>query len=122
MRKKHAKIRRSMIHCHLFRMTWLVQRSGTKQSAADWYTKKMGIKRIACPEGPLGSVLYHTNHRDCLIWLSQDTGAATISHELLHAMVRLSQILKIRINSGTEELFAYYQGWLTLEIVQRLYE
>ena len=95
----------------------------TENEAIKWYAKKMGLEDWTLPLGDRqGHFTYGTNQRDSLIWLHGDAGTSTIVHEVSHAMVRLADILETSVGEQTDEVFAYYSGWLAGEIVHKLYQ
>ena len=101
----------------------MVQKGGSAQSAIDWYARKMQIDtwELRDTEDRAGHFAYHSNQRDSVIWYRDGVGAGTIAHEVHHAITRLADILEAPIDTTTDEVFAYYSGWLTGEIVNRLW-
>lgn len=122
MKISASKHKRTMIHCRLFKMTWLVQRGGSEQSAVDWYTKAMKSPRHILPDTRRrGHFTYNIGEKDAMLWFRHDAGTGTIVHEVSHAMVFLAEQLYTKINRSTDEIFAAYSGWLAEQIVRKLW-
>lgn len=115
--------RRALIHDELFRLTWFVQVGGEEQAALDWFAKKMGMSKLVKEpsEFRLGSFSSIQEERDALIWLKEDCGTSTLTHEVMHAMNHLSDLLDCPINLASDEVYAHYAGWLANEIVLRMW-
>ena len=123
MKKSKGKRKRTIIPCPLYRLSWFVQRGGKLQEAADWYASKIQVKSLEIEDSELhlGNFSYYEGARDALIWYREDVGTTTIVHEVMHAIVYLANLLDSRIETMTDEIFAHYSGWLSGEIVRKLW-
>lgn len=122
MNKKSKPIR-TTIHCSLYCLTWFAQRGGEEQDALNWYAKKMKAEpyKLSSTDFKLGSFTYLVAERDALFWFKNTAGTGVVIHEVMHSMVRLATLLEVKIGEKTDEVFAYYAGWLGERLVRDLW-
>jgi hypothetical protein len=113
----------------VFRTAFLVCFGGTFRAAAESYCKRNGIDPPSPdwvgPENPrvLGSTFFEKGTKNFLIWISRSEYnpgelASTIAHEAFHGACHVLDPAW----PETEEVFAYYLGYVVREVTARVAE
>lgn len=105
----------------IFYARYWVQRGGTKESAVAWYCRKIGKPTFEVTTRGCDGHFASYEDRGGVLWFCPKAGAGIITHETLHATQNLFSHLDAKLDNNAEEIFAYYQQWLTKEIVRRLW-
>jgi hypothetical protein len=117
------KIRRVWFTDTIFAGKFCVQRGGKCTDALKYFEKKMKEKyEFAKPSDNCGG--YFLKAADCkavFIWLQWGAGTGAITHEVCHATLALLNECGIQHTVETDEVFAYYTGFLAKFIVKALW-
>lgn len=121
--KKKSPHKRIQIYDELFHVLWHVQRGGLEQSAIDYYTRKIESPKFEVEDSETrrASIIYNHGEREAMLWFSDLANSEAIAHEVMHAVIHFSDLLGVAINKDTEEVFTHYHGWLTKNIVKKLW-
>lgn len=113
----------TIIHEPLFNVDILVQRGGYVNECLKKYAKKLGREAWELEEskGRMGHFASVTNHKSGCIWLHEKAGLGTVAHEAFHATCEILKRSGVKLNSHTEETYAYYLQFLINQILKKLY-
>lgn len=117
------KVKTILIDDPVFSSSILVQRGGTAQSLSDRYAKEIGVEPMILREsiGRKGITLYYDGHKNAAIWLADDAGLGTVSHEAAHATFWILGFSGFKLSDESEEAYAYYLQFIVNEIVKGLF-
>lgn len=70
------------------------------------------IEQVGSDNEPLSFVCDDENSTCIYLFIKDDTTLATLVHECVHIVVRIFDIIGMKINRDTEEMFAYLEGFI----------
>lgn len=98
---------------------WLLQIGGDPNKAIKAYCKKINQPVHVLEDRPrLGHFFGYENHKNGVIWFHSKKDISTICHECFHAAYHLLTHCGIPLKEDTEEVYAYYQGYLVKEVLK----
>lgn len=117
-----VRSRRFKIYEPVYGVEYLVQVGGTEQEAVNAYAKLLGVEPWSVTENPARRGMFFCREPAPQggIWLHESAWAGVVAHECFHAVAYTMERLKVPLNEGTEEVFAYYLQWMLNEILPKL--
>jgi hypothetical protein len=121
MKKQKAKIAYFTIPPFFWDV--MVQRGGTLQECEKKFFKRCGVDAELTPEENKvdGRVFWLENRAECCVWLRAGAGTRILTHEVFHIVAWLMRGIQCPMGKDSEELAAYLSGFISGEIVKRVF-
>lgn len=104
----------------IFYASFLVQFGGDLNSGIKAYCKKVNEPFIPLKQNSkrLGHFYALKEFKNGVFWFKDKRDLKTIAHECFHATYHIMEHIDVPLNDSTEEMFAYYLGWLIGEVLK----
>lgn len=112
-----------IVHEPLFNVDIFVQRGGKLNDCIKKYAAKLKREAWELEEnsGRMGHFTTVIGHKSSCIWLHEKAGLGTVAHESFHATCEILKRSGVKLNTHTEETYAYYLQFLINQILKKLY-
>ena len=103
----------------IFLAHYLIQIGGDIQKGLEKYSELIGVNSFIVERtNRKGHFFSHTNHKGGFVWIKDKKDIETVAHEAFHATYHVLTHTGVILKEESEEIFAYYLGWLVKEILK----